>query len=375
MNKHFFNSRTQLIIDDQALLSNIQRLKSFIKESDSTLSIIAMIKANAYGHGAKQVAQIIESQVDILGIACLEEAKALRLILPKKPILLMGGVFSKEDWSNVVKGSFDVVIHSFWQIESFLTFCSEKNMDEQYRLNVWLKINTGMHRLGFAKEEVWKAYEMIRGCKHISRPIGVMTHFASADQVDNPMTQQQIEQFDSIVNSLPDNASLKRSLANSAGIMAWPNSHKGYIRPGIMLYGVSPFADKTGSDLGLIPVMHFLSHVFSLVTCHAGESVGYDAMWHATKTSTIAIVAAGYGDGYPRQVTSEAKVWINGKFYPVVGRVSMDMLAVDVSDSSVKIGDIVELWGQHLPVEVVAAFANTSPYELVTQVRARDICT
>jgi alanine racemase len=365
------NSRTQLVIDDDALLHNTQRVKFFIKDCTPPLKIIAMIKANAYGHGAKHVAKIIDSEVDVLGVACLEEGTALRAIIPKKPILLMGGVFSKEDWGRVFEGNFDVVIHSFWQIESLLAFCAEHAF-EAHSIDVWLKINSGMHRLGFEKKEAIRAYEVLYACEYINKPLGIMTHFACADDIENPMTQKQIEQFESVVAMLPESFSLKRSLANSAGIMGWPNARQGYVRPGIMLYGISPFANKTGSDLGLKPVMSFLSHVFSIIDCEAEESVGYEAIWRATKKSRIAIIAAGYGDGYPRHVNSEAKVWINNAYYPIVGRVSMDMLAVDVSEGPlVQVGDVVELWGEHLPVEIVASFANTSPYELVTQARSR----
>lgn len=366
------NSRTQLIIDDKALLNNIQRVKFFIKDCTPSLPIIAMIKANAYGHGAKHVAKTLDSEVDVFGVACLEEGQSLRVIMPKKPILLMGGVFSKEDWHEVFEGHFDVVIHSLWQVESLLGFCSENRSDEQSPINVWLKINSGMHRLGFTNSEVIRAYEALNVCDYINKPLGVMTHFACADEIENPMTQKQIDQFESIVSMLPDNVNLKRSLANSAGIIAWPGARQGYVRPGIMLYGVSPFAGKVGSDLGLKPVMSFLSHIFSIINCEKGESVGYSAIWRATKKSRLAIVAAGYGDGYPRHVNANAKVWINNTCYPLVGNVSMDMLVVDISaDSSIKIGDVVELWGENLPVENVASFAQTSPYELVTQARAR----
>ncbi len=364
------NSRTELLIDNEALLHNVECIKSFLENSSVPVHIIAMVKANAYGHGLKHVSQILEPVVDVLGVACLEEAKALRDIMPNKSIMIMGGVFAKDGWDEVFEGRFDVVVHSFWQIESLLAFSATKPIYQP--INAWLKIETGMHRLGFASEDVLNAYKMLNTCAYINKPIGFMTHFACADELDNPMTQKQIEQFESMMRTLPNHLTAKRSLANSAGIIGWPNARQGYVRPGIMLYGISPFANKTGRDLGLEPVMTFQSHIVAIKTCKMGESVGYGAIWSAAKPAKVGIVAAGYGDGYPRHVTADAKVWIKGKYYPVVGRVSMDMLAIDISEeSSVQIGDVVELWGKHLPVEKVASFANTSPYELVTQARPR----
>lgn len=349
-------SRTKAVINENALLHNIQRVKQFAPNSP----IIAMVKANAYGHGMERVSQVLAPEVDMLGVACLQEAQALRKILPKKPILLMGGVFAKEEWAAVFEGNFDVVIHQFWQIEGLDTECG-----------VWLKIDTGMHRLGFTPEELPSAYEKLSVSKGI-KPIGFMTHFACADDVSNPMTAQQMERFQSVIECLPKEAPKQYSFANSAAIMAWPVSRQGYIRPGIMLYGVSPFVDKTGTDLELKPVMSLQSHIVAIKTCKKDETVGYGAMWRASETCRIAVVAAGYGDGYPRHVSQDAVVWVNGHYLPIVGRVSMDMLVINLLDClEAKVGDLVELWGENLPVERVARFANTSPYELVTQICSR----
>jgi alanine racemase len=358
------NNRTALIIDDDAFLHNIQRVKSFLKGQ----SIIAMVKANAYGHGMSHVSKILEPEIDVFGVACLDEAKALRAIMPTKPIVLMGGIFSPEDWEAVFEGHFDVIIHSVWQIQSLLACKKTKKP-----INIWLKLESGMHRLGLTAQEIVENYEKLLAAEWVQKPLGLMTHFACSDDLNNPMTTQQIAQFEKVASQLTACTELKRSLANSGGIMGWSAARQGFVRPGIMLYGISPFADKTGHDLGLKPAMSFISHVMALKTCEKGESVGYGATWRAKKSTQIAIVGAGYGDGYPRHISSDAKAWVNGGYYPIIGRVSMDMLVLDVGDNaSVQIGDQVELWGPHLSVEIVAAFANTSPYELVTQVRSRN---
>lgn len=369
--------RTHAIIDNNALLNNIQRIKQFAPYA----RIIAMVKANAYGHDASRVSSVIEPEIDIFGVACLREALKLRATA-HKPILIMGGVFSPEEWEVIWSYSFDVVLHHVWQVDSLLSFLSKKKFEEK-KINIWIKIDTGMHRLGFEPKEVPSVYDKLYQCPFINKPIGLMTHFACSDECNSFMTSLQINSFQQILDNLSQKIPKKEimskiSLANSAAIMIWPDSYGinpeglNYVRPGIMLYGISPFADKTSKDLGLQPVMTLESHIIAIKTCKKGESVGYGATWLADKDYTIAIVAAGYGDGYPRHISGEAVVWAADRYLPIIGRVAMDMLVINVSSwPEVKIGDSVELWGKHLPVEWVARFANTSPYELVTQITVR----
>lgn len=366
MNKH----RTRVIIDQNALRHNVKHVKRCAPNSP----IIAMVKAEAYGHGIERIIPTLAPYVSAFGVACLEEAKALRTIEPHKPILLMEGVFAKEDWKIVVESDVDVVFHDFWQVGSFLS------LRKKPLLNAWIKIDTGMHRLGFKPEDVPAIYAQLSACQQIQKPIGLMTHFACADEINSPMTMNQIALFQQTIQKIADNSNqsnIKVSMANSAGVIAWSESHAktnhlNYVRPGIMLYGVSPFADKTGTDLGLKPVMTLQSHINAVKICKKGESIGYGATWRATEDCRIAIVAAGYGDGYPRHVSKEAVVWAENRYLPIVGRISMDMLAIDVSNyPEAKTGRPIELWGEHLPVEQVARFSNTSPYELVTQVCSR----
>ena len=400
--------RTQIKIDAKALLHNVRRVKYFVPNT----RIIAMIKANAYGHGVSSVGQVLAPEVDIFGVACLKEALELQNEMLNKPILLMGGVSSPQEWPVVWSHQFNVVLHQPWQVESLLKFLSKRKKTRK-TMSVWVKIDTGMHRLGLLPEEVPEIYERLIQCPLINPSIGFMTHFACADEIKNPLTLQQMRLFDKILKSLAINPEhTKRSLANSAGVIAWPETHGhlslskderyallsniemlggesaenqafdsekqssaqylNYVRPGIMLYGISPFADKMGADFGLRPVMSLKSHIIAIKTCKKSESVGYGATWKAPEDCLIAIVAAGYGDGYPRHISDEAVVWVDGHYLPIVGRVSMDMLAINISSwLEAKIGAAVELWGPHLPVEQVAKFSNTSPYELVSQVTSR----
>lgn len=355
-------SRTHAFIDIDALQHNVHRIKQLAPD----IPIIAMVKANAYGHGVERIVPALASEVACFGVACLLEARQLRQLAPHTPILLMAGIFSSDEWAEIFSLQLDVIIHQPWQAESLLSYRPLDNT----RIHVWLKIDTGMHRLGVTQEQLPIVYKTIQQCVHIHMPIRVMTHFSCADETRNPMTLQQMALFQSIIKPLQPQPSIV-SFANSAAIIAWPQTHAQFIRPGIMLYGVSPFADKTGADLDLKPVMSLRSHIIAIKSCAKGESVGYDATWCATVDSRIAIVCIGYGDGYPRHVNHDAIVWIEGRHYPIVGRVSMDMMTIDISndaDNHIKIGTSVELWGNHLPVEKVAQFAGTSPYELVTQV-------
>lgn len=363
-------NRTHAFIDIHALQHNIDHIQQLAPNAP----IIAMVKANAYGHSVERIAPALVSSVAGFGVACLLEARQLRQIAPNTPILLMAGIFSSDEWAEIFSLQLDVIIHQPWQAESLLSYRGLNST----RINVWLKVDTGMNRLGVAPEQVSTVYKILQKCPHIHSSIHLMTHFACADETQNEMTIEQSNRFQSIINTLQPSPSIV-SLANSAAIIAWPqthatfvhNPHLNYIRPGIMLYGISPFADKTGADLNLKPVMSLRSHIISIKLCSKGETVGYDATWRATRDSRIAIVCIGYGDGYPRHINQDAVVWIDDHYYPIVGRVSMDMMTIDISNDNnnqIQIGTSVELWGNHLPVEKVAQFAGTSPYELVTQV-------
>lgn len=307
------------------------------------------------------VAAAISEYTDAFGVANLDEAIDLRESGISKPILLLEGFFDTDELSTIQQYGFWTVIHSQHQLEMLRVSRSEEP------LNIWLKMDSGMHRLGFSPTEFREAYrqaEEIPSVKQITK----MTHFSSADELDSPITSQQISCFDSASSDL--NGPI--SMANSAAILAWPKAHADWVRPGLMLYGVSPFDTPNSSADSLIPVMSFQSSVISIRDVAVGEGVGYNKSWIADKPSRIAIVAAGYGDGYPRNSKNGTPVLVSGRKAPTVGHVAMDMLAINVTEiGDVSIGQDVELWGKNLSIAEVAAYSGYSPYELMTRLTGR----
>jgi alanine racemase len=225
-----------------------------------------------------------------------------------------------------------------------------------------------MHRLGFAPGEAGTAAARLAACRAVLQPAGLATHLADAEVAGGAGTRAQLESFAAATAPLPG----ERSIANSAGIVAWPESRSDWVRPGIMLYGISPFPDRTGAALGLRPAMTFETRVIALRDLAAGERVGYGGAWTATRPSRIAVAAVGYGDGYPRAAANGTPVAVAGAAATVAGRPSMDMLTIDVTGlPQVKVGDRVELWGREVPIERVAAACGTIAYELTCRVGRR----
>jgi len=343
-------------IDRTALRHNLNVVRSTAPKS----RVMAVVKANAYGHGIVQVAQALLG-ADAFGVARLKEAVALRNAGIGQPIVLLEGVFAHSDLDIAAQLQLDVVIHSFAQLNMLASWSSAR------RLSVWCKIDSGMNRLGFRVDEFAIAWARLRQCVQIQQ-LRVMTHLADADSRDHQRTPQQITQFNHAVEGL----NVERSIGNSAGLIAWPEARADWVRPGLMLYGMSPFADSVAAELNLRPVMTLVTPLISVREVPAGEEVGYGGTWRATQATCIGIAAVGYGDGYPRHARSGTPVCINGQIKPIVGRVSMDMIAIDLgADSAVKSGEPVILWGEGLPAERVATFADTIPYELVCAMSQR----
>lgn len=235
-------------------------------------------------------------------------------------------------------------------------------------IEAWLKLDTGMNRLGFPPAEARTAFRRLEACPAVGPQPRLMTHLACADERDTAVTDAQLDRFAEALGDLPG----ERSIANSAGLLWRRDSQADWVRPGIMLYGVSPFADQVGADLALRPAMQLMSTVIALRTVRRGERVGYGGVWTAREDSRLAIAAIGYGDGYPRQLGSGTPVLVRGRRAPLAGRISMDMIAVDVTlVADVCVGDEVMLWGPGLPVEELARMANTIPYELLCGVTQR----
>ncbi len=349
---------TSVFIDTSALLHNVHLVKSHAPHQ----KIMAMVKANAYGCGLSNVIPTLDPVVDALGVASLEEALNVRRWGAQKPCVLMQGIFSADELPEVQEQQCSMVVHCEEQL-NWLLARPLKNP-----IHIWLKVDTGMGRLGFFPNQVSSILIQLQACPWVKKPIGLMTHFSCADEKDSSHSLQQCETFAAIPVRVP----VLRSLANSAAILSLPQSHADVVRPGIMLYGASPFVHQTALDVGLKPVMHLTSKITVIHEYPAHTPIGYGGTWQSSMPSRIGIVAIGYGDGYPRHIDEGASVWVKDSRAPIVGRVSMDMLTVDLTHRmDVVVGDEVELWGQFIPVEEVALKAKTIAYELLCQVTAR----
>jgi alanine racemase len=305
---------------------------------------------------------------DAFGVARLEEAVALRDAGIKSPIVLLEGVFSAEQLALAAHLRLDMVVHEAQQLDLLEAAALGQP------LVVWLKVDTGMNRLGFRPEQFERALARLSALPGAVSEIRLLTHFACADERDSPMTGEQIARFAKLVGGNPGGRGLATSLANSAAVFSQPASHGDWVRPGLALYGVAPFTGETGASLGLVPAMRLVSTVISLRNVSRGETVGYGAAWRAQRDSRIAIVAAGYGDGLLRSLAADSPVLINGQEFPLAGRVSMDMIGVDVTaarGAQIAVGDQCILWGPELPVEKVAQRAGTIPYELLCAISQR----
>ena len=342
--KHHRHSK--VIIDLAAIRSNYQYLKSLSPES----RLIAVVKADAYGHGALEVAQTLAPIADAFAVATSEEALQIRKAGIEQKILVMGGVVSADELQDCVDYQLDPVFHQDWQI-ALLSAISDSS-----QLEIWLKYNSGMGRLGFDVAGLEQALRKTRAMECVSQ-IRLMTHFASADDVNDPKTGQQLQQVEEL-----QLGSMEWGMANSAGLLGWPKARVTWVRSGIALYGSDPLLNQAQQNQ-LQPAMTFESEVLALNELKAGSTVGYGATYTCQQDSRIAVVAAGYADGYPRHAQN-TEVMIRGQRFPVVGRVSMDMITVDVTGSAVSAGDPVELWGQKVIANEVAERSETISYEL-----------
>lgn len=349
-----------------ALKHNLEVIRSAAPDA----RIMAVIKANAYGHGMVTVAQHI-GNADSFAVARLPEALQLRESGIDQPIVLLAGVVTDEGRRTAFENGFELVVHDVAQVDMLERARGPSG-------TVWLKFDTGMNRLGFPPEAAPRLIQMLRNSDVVSE-LRLMTHLASADELDNPATESQLAAFESVTRGFEGAV----SVANTPATLGWPqivNARENlgfagdyWIRPGISLFGVSPFADRTGRDLGLKPVMQFEARLIAVKPLHAGARVGYKGAYISESETTLGIVAAGYGDGYTRHFRSGTPMLVNGRRVPLMGNVSMDMIAVDLGQgASDRVGDVVTLWGDDLPVEEVAPWADAIPYELVCGVMNRE---
>lgn len=345
-------------IDCSALRHNLQR----VYEAAPGAKVVAVIKANAYGHGLIRVAKVLQQAgVQAFAVARLNEALQLREAGIQQPIISLEGFLNSAELNELARHDVQVVVHHISHVELL----------EQQQLHkpvsVWLKIDSGMHRLGVPAQRVTELWQRLTQCGSV-KELRLMTHLASADVRNSEQTQQQLKLFSEITNGMMAEV----SIANSAGILGWTQSHGQWVRPGLMLYGASPFINGRGEHEGLRPVMTFTSHLIAVNQFKKGDAIGYGASWYCPEDMAVGVVACGYGDGYPRHAKAGTPVLLNDRRLPLVGRVSMDTLCVDLRTAPMaKIGDAVTLWGKGLPVEEVAECAATIPYELLCAVAGR----
>jgi len=321
-------------------------------------AIWAVVKANAYGHGIARAAQAFAA-ADGYAMLDFEEAIRLRLQGVDKPILLLEGFFKPQDIGLLNEYALTPVVHNLEQIEMLEKTAPTSSID------VYLKVNSGMNRLGFGVDNVRIAWNALQNHPQV-KSVTLMTHFADAD--GDTGVAGQLEWFSSMTGPMDG----PRCLANSAALLRYPETRADWVRPGIMLYGCSPFADQTAEALGLKPAMTLSSEIIGLQNLQAGERIGYGFSFEATQEMTIGIVACGYADGYPRHAPTGTPVLVAGQRTRTVGRVSMDMIAVDISDiPEAYIGTQVTLWGEGLSADEVAAAAGTLSYELLCALAPR----
>ena len=354
------------LIDLDALRHNL----ACAREHVSGARVLAVVKANAYGHGAVPVARtLLAAGADALGVACSEEALELRESGIRAPILLMEGPFTPDEVALADRERLSLVVHNAAQLDWILA------SRPSAPLTCWLKVDTGMHRVGFDPADLPAAHAALAAAPQVGGLV-LMSHFARADEPDHDFTDLQIERFGDLRRAIgePSGLAVTRpvSLANSAAILAWPASHGDWVRPGIMLYGASPLGETHPSAAALRAVMHLTSELIAVRELSAGEAVGYGGRFVCERPTRIGVVALGYADGYPRHAPDGTPVQVAGRASRIAGRVSMDMLTVDLTDiPDARVGDPVELWGAAVSANAVAEAAGTIAYQLFTGVSAR----
>ena len=344
----------QALIDLAALRHNYQ-----LARECSGGKALAVVKADAYGHGAVPCAQALQAEADGFAVACIEEALELRAAGITQPILLLEGFFEASELALIDQHQLWCVVHSLWQLDAI----------EQARLSrplrVWLKLDSGMHRVGLFPEQYQAAYQRLQASGKVDK-IVLMSHFARADELDCARTEEQLAVF----NAAREGLQAEVSLRNSPAILGWPQVPSDWVRPGIMLYGATPFEQTQALAAQLKPVMTLQSKIISVRELPTGEPVGYAARFVAERPTRVGVVAMGYADGYPRHAPTGTPVAVDGQLTRIIGRVSMDMLTVDLTDlPHAGLGSRVELWGAQVLASDVATQAQTIPYQIFCNLR------
>ncbi|NVZ63267.1 alanine racemase [Pseudomonas gingeri] len=342
------------LIDLQALRHNYQLAREI-----SGAKALAVIKADAYGHGAVRCAQALEAEADGFAVACIEEALELRAAGIRAPILLLEGFFEADELALIVEHDFWCVVHSLWQLEAI------ERTAVGAPITVWLKLDSGMHRVGLHPADYQAAYQRLLASGKVAK-IVLMSHFARADELGCQRSDEQVAVFEAARQGL----SAEVSLRNSPAVLGWPSIPSDWVRPGILLFGSTPFGEEHPVAARLQPVMTLESKIISVRELPAGEPVGYGARFITPKPMRVGVVAMGYADGYPRHAPTGTPVLVAGQRSQLLGRVSMDMLCVDLTDvPQAGLGSTVELWGKNILASEVAACAETIPYQIFCNLR------
>ncbi len=337
------------LIDLQALRHNYQLAREV-----TGAKALAVIKADAYGHGAVQCARALEAEADGFAVACIEEALELRAAGIRAPVLLLEGFFEADELPLIVENDLWCVVHSLWQLDAVEQAALSKP------IHVWLKLDSGMHRVGLHPSDYQAAYQRLQASANVSK-IVLMSHFARADELGSVRSVEQVAVFLGARAALTAEISLR----NSPSVLGWPRVPSDWVRPGLMLYGTTPFEEPQAVAARLQPVMTLESKVICVRELPAGEPVGYGAKFITSKPMRIGVVAMGYADGYPRQAPTGTPVLVDGVRSQLLGRVSMDMLCIDLTDvPHAGLGSTVELWGKNILASEVAAQADTIPYQI-----------
>ena len=337
------------LIDLQALRHNYQLAREV-----TGAKALAVIKADAYGHGAVRCAQALEAQADGFAVACIEEALQLRAAGIAAPILLLEGFFEADELPLIVEHDFWCVVHSLWQLDAI------EHAKLASPIHVWLKLDSGMHRVGLHPSDYKAAYQRLQASANVSK-IVLMSHFARADELGCTRSEEQLAVFQAARADL----SAEVSLRNSPSVLGWPTMPSDWVRPGLMLYGTTPFEHAHALASRLQPVMTLESKVICVRELPAGEPVGYGARFITPTPMRIGVVAMGYADGYPRQAPTGTPVLVAGQRSQLLGRVSMDMLCIDLTNvPQAGLGSTVELWGKNILASEVAEKAETIPYQI-----------
>ena len=343
-------------------ISNLKHNLYQIQRLAPTSRILACLKANAYGHGTKEIATALEN-ADAFSVARVEEALNLRDFEKKKNIVVLEGFLDKQELKKAAQNNITCTVHTKEQLE----ILEKSGLKE--KINVFLKIDTGLNRIGIKEKDFSFFFAKLQKLKFI-KDISFMSHFIASENKETSSCITQLMKFKKITKNL-DN---QKSIANSAAIMSYPKSHLDWVRPGLMLYGGTPFMEKNSKEFNLKPVMNLCARIIAIKEIKQGQGVGYNHIWKSDKKTKIATISIGYADGYPRSAQVGTPVYIKGEMFSLVGRVSMDMITVDLGVSRskhIKVGDEVQLWGDKLDINQVAYFSDTIPHQLLASVSAR----